>query len=72
MSKFFHSFEDSRCFCKDVKKLKDGKVAPLQPLTTIMQRVHIGRLIERYGDKYQAMFMDTKLNAIQLSISNLE
>ncbi|KAK3194076.1 hypothetical protein Dsin_025386 [Dipteronia sinensis] len=34
------------------KKRKDGKVAPLQPLTT-MQRVHIGRLIERYGDNYQ-------------------
>ncbi|KAK0583002.1 hypothetical protein LWI29_032239 [Acer saccharum] len=53
------------------KKRKDGKVAPLQPLTA-MQRVHIGRLIERYGDNYQAMFMDTKLNAMQHSISNLE
>lgn len=34
------------------KKRKDGKNAPLQPLTT-MQRVYIGRLIKKYGDDYQ-------------------
>ncbi|KAJ4727671.1 Nucleolar 16 [Melia azedarach] len=53
------------------KKQKDGKSAPLQPLTT-MQRAYIGRLIERYGDDYQAMFMDTKLNAMQHSVATLE
>ncbi|XP_050235745.1 nucleolar protein 16 [Mercurialis annua] len=53
------------------KKRKDGKGAPLQPLTT-MQRVHIGRLVEKYGDNYQAMFMDTKLNVMQHSVANIE
>ncbi|XP_077240705.1 nucleolar-like protein [Tasmannia lanceolata] len=53
------------------KKRRDGKAAPLQPLTTI-QRVHIGRLIEKYGDDYQSMFMDTKLNAMQHSIATLQ
>lgn len=53
------------------KKRKDGKTAPLQPLTTI-QRVYIGRLVERYGDDYQAMFRDTKLNAVQHSVATLE
>ncbi|XP_065861334.1 nucleolar protein 16 [Euphorbia lathyris] len=53
------------------KKRRDGKGAPLQPLTT-MQRVHIGRLVEKYGDNYQAMFMDTKLNVMQHSVANLE
>ncbi|KDP28146.1 hypothetical protein JCGZ_13917 [Jatropha curcas] len=53
------------------KKRKDGKSAPLQPLTT-MQRVHIGRLVEKYGDNYQAMFMDTKLNVMQHPVATLE
>ncbi|KAK9201844.1 hypothetical protein WN944_017052 [Citrus x changshan-huyou] len=53
------------------KKRKDGKTASLQPLTTI-QRVYIGRLVERYGDDYQAMFRDTKLNAMQHSVATLE
>ncbi|XP_031280572.1 nucleolar protein 16 [Pistacia vera] len=53
------------------KKRRDGKRAPLQPLTTI-QRAHIGRLVERYGDDYQAMFMDTKLNSMQHSVATLE
>ncbi|EEF39251.1 nucleolar protein 16 [Ricinus communis] len=53
------------------KKRRDGKSAPLQPLTT-MQRIHIGRLIEKYGDNYQAMFMDSKLNVMQHSIATLE
>ncbi|KAF5731449.1 nucleolar protein 16 [Tripterygium wilfordii] len=53
------------------KKRRDGKQACLQPLTT-MQRVHIGRLVEKYGDDYQAMFMDSKLNALQHSIATLE
>ena len=34
------------------KKRRDGKSAPLQPLTTI-QRVHIGRLIAKHGDNFQ-------------------
>ncbi|XP_068310151.1 nucleolar protein 16-like [Pyrus communis] len=53
------------------KKRRDGKSAPLQPLTA-MQRLHIGRLIEKYGDDYQRMFMDTKLNAMQHSVATLE
>ncbi|KAK9281884.1 hypothetical protein L1049_004791 [Liquidambar formosana] len=53
------------------KKRRDGKTAPLQPLTT-MQRLHISRLIEKYGDDHQRMFMDTKLNAMQHSVATLE
>ncbi|KAG1338684.1 nucleolar protein 16 [Cocos nucifera] len=53
------------------KKRRDGKTAPLPPLTT-MQRVYIGRLIEKYGDDYQAMFMDTKLNSMQHSVATLK
>ncbi|KAF8394584.1 hypothetical protein HHK36_020798 [Tetracentron sinense] len=53
------------------KKRRDGKTTPLQPLTT-MQRIHIGRLTEKYGDDYQSMFMDTKLNAMQHSVATLE
>ncbi|KAF5176353.1 Multidrug resistance abc transporter atp-binding and permease protein [Thalictrum thalictroides] len=53
------------------KRRKDGKTAPLQPLTA-MQRVHIGRLVEKYGDDYQKMFMDTKLNAMQHPVATLE
>ncbi|KAL5713056.1 hypothetical protein ACHQM5_015170 [Ranunculus cassubicifolius] len=53
------------------KKRKDGKTAPLQPLTA-MQRVHIGRLVEKHGDNYQAMFMDLKLNAMQHTVTTLE
>ncbi|OAY49525.1 nucleolar protein 16 [Manihot esculenta] len=53
------------------KKRRDGKSAAPQPLTTI-QRVHIGRLIEKYGDNYQVMFMDSKLNVMQHSIATLE
>ncbi|KAA0068000.1 nucleolar protein 16-like [Cucumis melo var. makuwa] len=53
------------------KKRKDGKSAPLQPLTTL-QRVHVGKLIEKYGDDYQRMFMDTKLNSMQHSVATLE
>uniref|UniRef100_A0A5B7BRZ6 Nucleolar protein 16 n=1 Tax=Davidia involucrata TaxID=16924 RepID=A0A5B7BRZ6_DAVIN len=53
------------------KKRRDGKTTPPQPLTT-MQRLHIGRLIGKYGDDYQSMFMDTKLNKMQHSVANLE
>ncbi|CAI9105442.1 OLC1v1004367C1 [Oldenlandia corymbosa var. corymbosa] len=52
------------------KKRADGKTAPPQPLTT-MQRVYIGRLIDEYGDDYQSMFMDTKLNKMQHSVATL-
>lgn len=34
------------------KKRRDGKSAPLEPLTKI-QRLCIGRLIEKYGDNYK-------------------
>ncbi|XVF72614.1 hypothetical protein PTKIN_Ptkin12aG0134800 [Pterospermum kingtungense] len=53
------------------KKRRDGKSTHLQPLTT-MQRLHVSRLIEKYGDDYQAMFMDTKLNKMQHSVATLE
>ncbi|MBA0553689.1 hypothetical protein Golob_012844 [Gossypium lobatum] len=53
------------------KKRRDGKSTHLQPLTT-MQRLYIGQLIEKYGDDYQAMFMDVKLNKMQHSVANLE
>ncbi|KAG6593193.1 hypothetical protein SDJN03_12669, partial [Cucurbita argyrosperma subsp. sororia] len=53
------------------KKRRDGKSGPLKPLTTI-QRVHVGRLIEKYGDDYERMFMDTKLNSMQHSVGTLE
>ncbi|OVA02653.1 Ribosome biogenesis protein Nop16 [Macleaya cordata] len=53
------------------KKRKDGKSAHLQPLTAI-QRIHVGRLIEKYGNDYQSMFMDTKLNSLQHSLGTLE
>lgn len=53
------------------KKRKDGKSAPLQPLTKI-QRIHVGRLIDKHGDDYKAMSMDTKLNAMQHSVGTLK
>ncbi|GLU07393.1 hypothetical protein SLE2022_243530 [Rubroshorea leprosula] len=53
------------------KKRRDGKTTRFKPLTA-MQRVHVGRLIEKYGDDYQAMFMDTKLNQMQHSVATLE
>ncbi|KAF3340675.1 nucleolar protein 16 [Carex littledalei] len=52
------------------KKRRDGKTMPLLPLTK-MQRVHIGKLIEKYGDNYKAMFMDTKLNQMQHTVATL-
>lgn len=87
------------------KKRRDGKSAPPQPLT-VMQRLHVSQLVEKYGDDYQVgnmnrnrmqalvyyvvkfmdffisllnsfafwqrMFMDTKLNTMQHSVSTLE
>ncbi|PON65685.1 Ribosome biogenesis protein Nop [Parasponia andersonii] len=53
------------------KKRRDGKSAPPQPLTAI-QRLHIGQLVEKYGDNYQGMYMDRKLNSLQHSIATLE
>ncbi|KAL0371443.1 UNVERIFIED_CONTAM: hypothetical protein Scaly_0320100 [Sesamum calycinum] len=53
------------------KKRTDGKHAPLQPLTAV-QRIHVGRLVEKYSDDYQSMFMDTKLNKMQHSVATLE
>ena len=34
------------------KRRRDGKSAPLQPLTNL-QRIHIGKLVEKHGDDYQ-------------------
>ncbi|XWS46667.1 hypothetical protein CRYUN_Cryun14cG0087400 [Craigia yunnanensis] len=53
------------------KKRKDGKSTHLQPLTT-MQRLNMGRLIEKYSNDYQAMFMDTKLNKMQHPVATLK
>ncbi|XP_039002935.1 uncharacterized protein LOC120129538 [Hibiscus syriacus] len=53
------------------KKRRDGRSTHLQPLTT-MQRHHIGRLVEKYSNDYQAMFMDVKLNKMQHSVATLE
>ncbi|KAK9756972.1 hypothetical protein RND81_01G133100 [Saponaria officinalis] len=53
------------------KKRRDGKRAPVQPLTT-MQRVHLEPLIQKYGDDYESMFRDTKLNAMQHSVATLK
>ncbi|CAH9079152.1 unnamed protein product [Cuscuta europaea] len=53
------------------KKRRDGQSAPPQPLTAI-QRVYIQRLVDEYGDNYQKMFMDTKLNKMQHSVATLE
>ncbi|XP_042445771.1 uncharacterized protein LOC122030618 [Zingiber officinale] len=53
------------------KMRRDGKVAPTQPLT-FMQRVHVEKLIEKYGDDYQAMFRDTTLNRMQHSVASLK
>ncbi|EPS72724.1 hypothetical protein M569_02027, partial [Genlisea aurea] len=53
------------------KKRIDGKSSSLQPLTAI-QRVYVSRMVEEYGDNYQAMFMDIKLNKMQHSVATLE
>ncbi|XP_068657394.1 nucleolar protein 16-like isoform X2 [Aristolochia californica] len=53
------------------KKRRDGKKAPMQPLTAI-QRVYVARLIEKYGDDYARMFRDTKLNSMQHSVAFLK
>lgn len=52
------------------KKRRDGKSAAPRPLTA-MQRFHIGRLVNKYGDDYQSMMMDIKLNAMQHSVGTL-
>uniref|UniRef100_A0A803L9W1 Nucleolar protein 16 n=1 Tax=Chenopodium quinoa TaxID=63459 RepID=A0A803L9W1_CHEQI len=53
------------------KKRRDGKKVPSQPLTT-MQRAHLLPLIEKYGDDYERMFRDTKLNSMQHSVATLK
>ncbi|RDX89031.1 hypothetical protein CR513_29293, partial [Mucuna pruriens] len=53
------------------KKRRDGRSALPQPLTA-MQRAHIGRLVDKYGDDYQSMLMDVKLNPMQHSIGTLQ
>lgn len=53
------------------KMRRDGKRLPLEPLTRI-QRVYVGRLIDKYGEDHQAMFMDMKLNSMQHSVGVLK
>ncbi|MED6173014.1 hypothetical protein PIB30_055393 [Stylosanthes scabra] len=53
------------------KKRRDGRSALPQPLTAI-QRVHISRLVDKYGDDYKSMLMDIKLNPMQHSVATLE
>ncbi|KAG5063221.1 hypothetical protein GLYMA_02G155400v4 [Glycine max] len=53
------------------KKRRDGRSAPPQPLTA-MQRIHISRLVDKYGNDYQSMLMDIKLNPMQHSIATLQ
>ncbi|KAG5002650.1 hypothetical protein AAZX31_10G018900 [Glycine max] len=53
------------------KKRRDGRSAPPQPLTA-MQRIHISRLVAKYGDDYQSMLVDIKLNPMQHSIGTLQ
>ncbi|KAH6766393.1 nucleolar-like protein [Perilla frutescens var. hirtella] len=53
------------------KKRTDGKHNSLLPLTA-MQRLHVSRLVEKYADDYESMFMDTKLNKMQHSVATLE
>ncbi|XP_057439280.1 nucleolar protein 16 [Lotus japonicus] len=53
------------------KRRRDGKSVPPQPLTA-MQRVHITRLVDKYGDDYQSMFIDIKLNPMQHSVGTLQ
>ncbi|KAL9260141.1 hypothetical protein AKJ16_DCAP04267 [Drosera capensis] len=53
------------------KKRSDGKSVPPQPLTA-MQRLQIHRLVEKYGDDYESMFRDIKLNTMQHSLATLQ
>ncbi|XP_004495960.1 uncharacterized protein [Cicer arietinum] len=53
------------------KQRRDGNSAPPQPLTTI-QRLHISRLVDKYGDDFQSMMMDIKLNPMQHSVATLQ
>ncbi|KAK7344433.1 hypothetical protein VNO77_14024 [Canavalia gladiata] len=53
------------------KRRRDGRRAAPQPLTA-MQRLHIGRLVDKYGDDHQSMFMDIKLNPMQHSVGTLQ
>lgn len=53
------------------KRRRDGKSSLPQPLTSI-QRLHISRLVEKYGDNFQKMMMDIKLNPMQHSVATLE
>ena len=53
------------------KRRRDGKSALPQPLTTI-QRLHISRLVEKYGVDFEAMTRDIKLNSMQHSVATLQ
>ncbi|KAK7277731.1 hypothetical protein RJT34_22746 [Clitoria ternatea] len=53
------------------KKRRDGRNSLPQPLTA-MQRIHIRRLVDKYGDDYKSMLMDRKLNPMQHSVGALK
>ena len=46
------------------KKKRHAPSVPLPRLTT-MQRTYFGRLVAKYGDNFEAMARDTKLNRLQ-------
>eukprot|EP00270_Netrium_digitus_P008904 TRINITY_DN2694_c0_g1_i1.p1 TRINITY_DN2694_c0_g1~~TRINITY_DN2694_c0_g1_i1.p1 ORF type:complete len:211 (+),score=27.34 TRINITY_DN2694_c0_g1_i1:102-734(+) len=50
-----------------------GKAPRKDPLPrlTRMQRTYVGRLIQKYGDDYEAMFRDLKLNQMQHPVGAL-
>ncbi|KAJ4878771.1 hypothetical protein Rs2_35825 [Raphanus sativus] len=50
------------------KQRKDGKSAPLQPLTT-MQRTHVRRLVVKHGHHLESMYRDRKLDSMQHSVA---
>jgi nucleolar protein 16 len=52
MTRLFFSLSDLKSALG--KKRRDGKTMPLLPLTK-MQRVHVGKLIDKYGDDYQVI-----------------
>eukprot|EP00271_Cylindrocystis_brebissonii_P012061 TRINITY_DN3012_c0_g1_i1.p1 TRINITY_DN3012_c0_g1~~TRINITY_DN3012_c0_g1_i1.p1 ORF type:complete len:202 (-),score=59.23 TRINITY_DN3012_c0_g1_i1:1400-2005(-) len=52
-------------------KRRHGPSKPLPRLTT-MQRLHVGRLIRRYDQDYEAMARDRHLNAMQHSAGALK
>ncbi|XWS36177.1 hypothetical protein CRYUN_Cryun20dG0062800 [Craigia yunnanensis] len=50
----------------------DQHADEFEPIDSGVDLEEDGRLIEKYSDDYQAMFMDAKLNKMQHSIATLE